>query len=321
MRTLLLWAVLAPATLVAQQLPSWNDTAPKAAIVAFVERVTNEGSPDCVPAAERIAVFDNDGTLWAEQPIYFQLYFVLHRIKELGPKHPEWQDKEPFASVLKGDPKAALAGGEQAALELVMAAQAGTTTEEFDAIVAKWIATAKHPHTGRLYTAMVYQPMLELLGYLRQNGFKTFLVSGGGVEFVRPWAEAVYGIPPEQVIGSSLKTKYEVRDGNPVIVRLPEVEFIDDKEGKPIGIWRHIGRKPILAFGNSDGDFQMLEWTTSGARASLALIVHHDDEKREFAYDRESHVGKLSRGLDEGPKRGWTIVSMKDDWKTVFPPQ
>jgi phosphoglycolate phosphatase-like HAD superfamily hydrolase len=316
----LLWVVLAPA-LVAQQLPSWNDTAPKAAIVAFVERVTRAGSPDFVPAQERIAVFDNDGTLWGEQPMYFQVLFTMDRIKELALKHPEWQDKEPYASALKGDLKAALAGGEKAILELAMAAHAGTTTDEFAAIVAKWIATAKHPQTGRLYTAMVYQPMLELLGYLRKNGFKTFIVSGGGVEFMRPWCEAVYGIPPEQVVGSSLKTRYEVRDGKPVIVRLPEIDFVDDKEGKPVGIWRHIGRKPILAFGNSDGDFQMLEWTTSGARTSLALIVHHDDEKREVAYDRESHVGRLVRGLDEGPKRGWTIVSMKNDWKTVFAPQ
>ena len=317
----LLWAVLAPATLVAQQLPSWNDTAPKAAIVAFVERVSKEGSSDFVPAAERIAVFDNDGTLWAEQPMYFQFLFMLDRIKELAPQHPEWQGKEPYASVLKGDAKAALAGGEHALFELAMAAHAGTTTDEFAAIVAKWITTARHPQTGRLFTSMVYQPMIELLGYLRQNGFKTFIVSGGGVEFMRPWAEATYGIPPEQVIGSSIKTKYEVRDGKPVLVRSPEVDFVNDKEGKPVGIWRHIGKKPILAVGNSDGDFQMLEWTTSGARASLAMIVHHDDGKREFAYDRDSHVGRLVRGLDEGPKRGWTIVSMKDDWKSVFAPQ
>jgi phosphoserine phosphatase len=302
----------------ADPLPSWNDTAAKAAILAFVERVTKEGSPDFVPPAQRIAVFDNDGTLWAEQPLYFQLLFAADRVKELAPQHPEWREKEPFASVLKGDLKAALAGGEKALLELVMATHAGLTTDEFAAIAGKWIATAKHPKSGRLFTEMVYQPMLELLSWLRERGFKTFLVSGGGVEFMRPWVERVYGVPPEQVIGSSIQTKYEVRDGKPVLVRLPQVDFVDDKAGKPVGIARHIGRRPILAFGNSDGDFEMLEWTTSGPGATLGLIVHHDDAEREFAYDRDSHVGRLARGLDEGPKRGWTIVSMKRDWRTVF---
>lgn len=302
----------------ADPLPSWNDTAPKQAIVSFVEKVTKEGGPDFVPPAERIAVFDNDGTLWAEQPVYFQALFIFDRIKALAPEHPEWKEKEPFASVLRGDVKGALAGGEKALLEMAMATHAGMTTEEFEKIVADWIATAKHPATKRPYTEMVYQPMLELLAWLRTNGFKTFIVSGGGIEFMRPWAERVYGIPPEQVIGSSIKTKYEVRDGKPVIVRLPELNFIDDKAGKPVGIQQHIGRRPIFAAGNSDGDFQMLEWTASGKGPRFGLLIHHTDAAREWAYDRDSHIGKLARGLDEGPQRGWTIVSMKDDWRRVF---
>lgn len=300
-------------------LPSWSDTAPRRAITEFVQKVTRPGSADFVPPAERIAVFDNDGTLWSEQPMYFQALFILDRVKALAPAHPEWQEKEPFASVLKGDLKAALAGGEKALLELAMATHAGNTTEEFHQIVRDWITTAKHPKTGRLYTEMVFQPMLELLEYLRANGFKTFIVSGGGIEFMRPWAERVYGIPPEQVIGSSIKTRYELRAGKPVLVRLPELNFIDDKDGKPVGIQQHIGRRPVMAFGNSDGDFQMLEWTAAGKGARFALIVHHDDAEREWAYDRESHIGQLAKGLDEGPKRGWTIVSMKSDWKAIYP--
>jgi phosphoserine phosphatase len=300
-------------------LPSWHNTAPKNAIVAFVERVTREGSPDFVPVSERIAVFDNDGCLWAEQPMYFQALFIFDRIKALAPEHPEWETKEPFASVLKGEVKSALAGGEHALLEMAMATHAGMSTAEFEQIVTEWINTAKHPTTGKLHTEMVYQPMLELLAYLRANGFKTFIVSGGGIEFMRPWAERVYGIPPEQVVGSSIKTKYEVRDGQPMIVRLPELSFIDDKDGKPVAIQQHIGRRPIAAFGNSDGDFQMLEWTTAGKGPRFGLLVHHDDATREWAYDRESHIGRLERGLDEGPGRGWTIVSMKADWNTIFP--
>jgi hypothetical protein len=303
----------------ADPLPSWNGTGPKTAIVSFVENVTHAGSSEFVPEAARIAVFDNDGTLWSEQPMYFQAFFIFDRIKELAPQHPEWTTKEPFASVLKGDVKAALAGGEHALLELAMATHAGTTTEEFEQIVTDWITTAKHPKTGRLYTDMVFQPMLELLAYLRANGFKTFIVSGGGIEFMRPWAEKVYGVPPEQVIGSSIKTKYELRDGKPVLARLPELNFIDDKAGKPVGIQQHIGRRPLMAFGNSDGDFQMLEWTTAGPGPRFGLIVHHDDAEREFAYDRESSIGKLARGLDEGPGRGWSIVRMKADWKEIYP--
>lgn len=301
-------------------LASWNDGAAKQRIVAFVAKVTAEGSPDYVRPGDRIAVFDNDGTLWAEQPMYSQLAYVLDRIKVLAPSHPEWRTAEPFASVLEGDLKAALAGGNEALLQMVAATHAGMTTEEFDEIVRDWITTAKHPKTGRLYTEMVYQPMLELLAYLRGNGFKTFIVSGGGIDFMRPWAERVYGVPPEQVVGSSIETKYEVRDGKPVLARLPELSFNDDKAGKPVGIHMHIGRRPILAVGNSDGDFEMIEYTTAGAGPRLGVLIHHTDAAREWAYDRDSHVGKLSRGLDEAGKRGWLIVDMKSDWATVFPP-
>ncbi|MGD8542060.1 MAG: HAD family hydrolase [Desulfobacteraceae bacterium] len=300
-------------------LPSWNDGQSKQAIIEFVEKVTSESSPDFVPPAERIATFDNDGTLWAEQPMYFQLAFALDRVAALAPEHPEWQGQEPFASLLNGDLKGALAGGEKAILEIVMATHANMTTEEFEQIVTAWIASAKHPKTGKLYTEMVYQPMLELLAYLRANGFKTFIVSGGGIEFMRPWTEKVYGIPPEQVVGSSIKTKYELHDGKPVLARLPELNFIDDKAGKPVGIHQYIGRRPIAAFGNSDGDLQMLQWTTAGEGARFALIVHHTDSEREWAYDRNSAVGRLDQALDEAREKGWTVVDMQGDWKTVFP--
>jgi phosphoserine phosphatase len=303
----------------ADPLPSWNDTSSKKAIIAFVERVTRTGGPDFVPVAQRIATFDNDGTLWGEQPMYFQAFFILDRVKALAPQHPEWRQREPFASILKGDMKAALAGGERALVELAMATHAGTTTEEFDTIVRDWIATARHPKTGRRFTEMVYQPMLELLAYLRANDFKTYIVSGGGIEFMRPWTEQVYGIPPEQVIGSSIKTRFEIRDGKPVLVRLPELNFIDDKAGKPVGINSHIGRRPIAAFGNSDGDLQMLQWTAAGPGARLCLYVHHTDDVREWAYDRQSHVGRLDKGLDEARARGWTVVDMKNDWRVVYP--
>jgi phosphoserine phosphatase len=304
----------------ADALPSWNDGAAKARIVAFVQAVTEPDGKDFVPPAERIAVFDNDGTLWAEQPAYFQALFIRDRIQALAPKHPEWKTQEPYASLLKGDLKAVLAGGEKALLQLAMATHAGMSTDEFRQIVSDWIATARHPKTGRLYTEMTYAPMRELLDYLRTNAFKTFIVSGGGIEFMRPWAERVYGIPPEQVIGSSIRTRFEWRDGQPVLVRLAELNFIDDKAGKPVGIQQHIGRRPIAAFGNSDGDFEMLAWTTGGAGARLGVIVHHDDAEREYAYDRQSHIGKLDRGLNEAGARGWTVVSMKGDWKTVFAP-
>ena len=303
----------------ADPLPSWNDGPTRQSIVAFVEKVTQEGTTGYVPPAERITVFDNDGTLWSEQPVYVQLAFALDRVKALAPQHPEWQTQEPFASLLKGDVAGALAGGEKAIAQIVMATHTGMTTEEFARTVQDWLATARHPVTGRAYTGMVYQPMLELLAYLRANGFQTFIVSGGGIEFMRPWTERVYGIPPEQVVGSSIRTKYELRDGQPVLVRLPELDFIDDKAGKPVGIQKHIGRRPILAFGNSDGDFEMLEWTTGGEGPRLGLIVHHDDAGREVAYDRKSHIGRLDRGLDEASRRGWVLVSMKDDWRTIYP--
>jgi len=303
----------------ADPLPSWNDGAAKQSIVSFVTKVTQPDSPDFVPVPERIAVFDNDGTLWAEQPMYFQAFFTFDRVKALAPQHPEWKDKEPFASVLKGDIKSALAGGEHALLEMVMATHAGMTTVEFEQIVTDWIATATLSMTGKRYTEMVYQPMLELLEYLRENGFKTFIVSGGGIEFMRPWAERVYGIPPEQVIGSSIKTKFELFDGKPELVRLPEINFIDDKEGKPVAINQHIGRRPIASFGNSDGDLQMLQYTAAGSGASFCLYVHHTDAEREWAYDRQSHIGRLDKGLDEAGAKGWTVVDMKNDWKIIYP--
>jgi phosphoglycolate phosphatase-like HAD superfamily hydrolase len=314
---MLVFSTLAQAQ--SESLPSWNDTDTKNAIVEFVNNVTDPRSPDFVPPAERIATFDNDGTLWAEQPLYFQFLYVFDRIEQLAPQYPEWKETEPFASVLRGDSKGALAGGTKGLLEMAMATHASTSTEEFGQMVSEWLDSARHPTTGRRYTEMVYQPMLELLAYLRANGFKTYIVSGGGIEFMRAWAESVYGIPPEQVVGSSIKTQYEVRDGRPVLMRLPEMNFFDDKDGKPVAINQHIGRRPIMAFGNSDGDFQMLEWTTAGSGPRFGLIVHHTDAKREWAYDRESHIGHLARGLDEGPQRGWTILNMKDDWAVVFP--
>jgi haloacid dehalogenase-like hydrolase len=318
--TVLIGVALLSAVAHAQDpLPSWNDGKAKQAIVEFVAKVTKAGASDFVPSAERIATFDNDGTLWAEQPMYFQFLFALDRVKTLAPQHPEWQDKEPFASLLKGDMKGALAGGEHAMLDIVMATHAGMTTEEFEKIVQEWVATAKHPVTKRPYTEMVYQPMLEVLAYLRANGFKTFIVSGGGIEFMRPWVEKVYGVPPEQVIGSSIKTKFEMRDGVPVLIRLPEIDFIDDKAGKPVGIHKIIGRRPLMAFGNSDGDVQMLQWTTAGSGPRFGLIVHHTDAEREWAYDRHSGIGRLDAGLDEAKARGWTVVDMKGDWRTLYP--
>jgi phosphoglycolate phosphatase-like HAD superfamily hydrolase len=315
----LLAGCAAPSTRPADPLPSWNDGPARQSIVAFVAKVTQEGTAGYVPPAERIAVFDNDGCLWSEQPVYVQLAFALDRVKALAPQHPEWQTQEPFASLLKGDVASALAGGEKAIAQIIMATHAGTTTEEFGAIVQDWLATARHPVTGRPYTGMVYQPMLEVLAYLRANGFKTFIVSGGGIEFMRPWAEDVYGIPPEQVIGSSIKVKYERRDGRPVLVRLPELNFIDDKSGKPVGINQHIGRRPIAAFGNSDGDRQMLEWTQAGDGARLMVLVHHDDAAREYSYGAESQIGTFSDALmTEAKSKGWTVISMKQDWKTVF---
>ncbi|HSX85298.1 MAG TPA: HAD family hydrolase [Cellvibrio sp.] len=306
-------------TFAAEVLPSWNNTPSKKSLVEFVAKVTKTGSADYVAPAQRIAVFDNDGTLWAEQPFYFQALFAFDRVKALAPSHPEWKTKEPFASVLKGDMAGALAGGEKALVELIMATHANMTSEEFSSIVREWITTARHPKSGLLYKEMVYLPMLEVLDYLRTNGFKTFIVSGGGIEFMRVFSQEVYGIPPEQVIGSSIKTKFELRDNVPVLVRLPEVDFIDDGAGKPVGIIQHIGQRPIAAFGNSDGDLQMLQWTCGGAGARFCLIVHHTDEKREWAYDRKSSIGKLDKALDEAATKKWTVVDMKNDWNSVFP--
>lgn len=319
-KTLFALLLLANAAFAADPLPSWNDGPAKQSIINFVTKVTKAGSPDFVPAPERIATFDNDGTLWSEQPMYFQLLFAVDRVKALAPQHPEWQTQEPFASLLKGDMKGVMAGGEKALLELVMATHAGMTTEEFDKTVKDWLATARHPKTGKRYTEMVYQPMLEVLTYLRANGFKTFIVSGGGIEFMRPWTEKVYGVPPEQVVGSSIKTQWETRSGKPALVRLPEINFIDDKTGKPVGINSHIGRRPISAFGNSDGDRQMLEWTQAGDGARLMVLVHHDDAKREWAYGPESKIGTFSDALmAEAKKQGWTVISMKNDWKKIYP--
>ena len=300
-------------------LSSWNDGAAKKSITEFVGKVTKEGSSDFVPPNERIATFDNDGTLWCEQPMPVQLFFALDRVKALAPQHPEWKTKEPFASLLKGDVKGALAGGEPAIVQIIMVTHAGMTTAEFEKIVGDWVAIARHPKFKRPYTECIYQPMVELLAYLRANGFKTFIVSGGGIEFMRPWTEKVYGIPPEQVVGSSIKTKFEMRDGKPVLVRLPEVNFVDDTVGKPVGINQHIGRRPIAAFGNSTGDQQMLEWTQAGDGARFMLLVHHDDAAREYEYGAEGKIGIFTPALmDLATKSGWTVVSMKDDWKTVF---
>lgn len=303
----------------ADPLPSWKNGPGKQAILQFVQEVTDKSSPDYVPPADRIATFDNDGTLWSERPVYFQLLFVIDRVKTLAPKHPEWKTKQPFKAVLDNDMKALAASGEKGLIELVMATHSGMTIAEFESIVKEWIKTARHPRFNRPYTDLVFQPMLELLAYLRANGFKTYIISGGGIEFMRPWTERVYKIPPEQVVGSSIKTKFEMRNGRPVLVRLPEINFIDDKDGKPVGINQHIGRRPIAAFGNSDGDLQMLQWTAAGDGKRFMLLVHHTDNEREWAYDRKSHVGRLDKALDEAQRRGWTVVDMKKEWKVIYP--
>ena len=299
---------------------SWNDGAAKRAIVDFVARVTTQGGSDFVPPAERIAVFDNDGTLWAEQPMYFQLAFILDRLKTLAPQHPEWKDQQPFKAVLEGDMKTIAASGQRGLLGLAMATHSGMTTDEFTKIVTDWLATARHPKFNRPYTEIVFQPMIDLITYLRANGFKTFIVSGGGVEFMRPWVERVYGIPPEQVVGSSGITNFQVgSDGKPVLMKEPNIEFVNDGAGKPVGINRFIGRRPIFAFGNSDGDLQMLQWTAAGAGARFMGLVHHTDVEREYAYDRQSHFGRLDEALDVAPSNKWTVVDMKKDWAVIFP--
>ena len=299
-------------------LPSWNDGPNKQAITGFVARVTQQGGPDFVPPAERIATFDNDGTLWVEHPMYTQLAFAIDRVKALGTLHPEWNNKQPFKAALEGDMKTLAESGEHGMAELVMASHAGMTTAEFQKIVTDWIATARHPRFKRPYTELSYQPMIELIAYLRANGFKTFIVSGGGVEFMRPWTERVYGVPPEQVVGSSIKTKFQMRDGRPELFRLPELNFIDDGPGKPVGINEYIGRRPIAAFGNSDGDLEMLQWTTMSGGARLGLIVHHTDAEREYAYDRDTTFGRLDKALDAAALNKWAVVDMKSDWKRIF---
>ena len=299
-------------------LPSWNEGATKQAILNFVAAVTREGSADFVPPAERIATFDNDGTLWVEHPMYTQLAFGLDRVKALAALHPEWKNTQPFKAALEGDMKTLAESGEHGMAELVMATHAGMTTEEFQKIVIDWFATARHPRFKRPYTELSYQPMIELLGYLRANGFKTFIVSGGGIEFMRPWTERVYGVPPEQVVGSSIKTQFQMRDGKPELFRLPELNFIDDKAGKPVGINEFIGRRPIAAFGNSDGDLEMLQWTTISGGARLGLLVHHTDAVREYAYDRDTPFGRLDKALDAAAINKWVVADMKDDWNRIF---
>lgn len=311
--------LLAATTIQAETLPSWNDGPARTAIIEFVERATDVDGAGYVPPEERVAVFDNDGTLWSEKPAYFQLLFAVDRVRALAPAHPEWRTKQPFKAVLDNDMEALAASGHHGVLELVMASHAGLTTREFEEIVQQWLAEARHPRFDRPYTELVYQPMLELLEYLRGNGFKTFIVSGGGIEFMRPWVHEVYGIPPEQVVGSSIKVEYELRDSGPVLVRLPEIDFIDDKAGKPVGIHQFIGRRPVFAAGNSDGDLQMLQWTTGGEGARFGMIVHHTDADREWAYDRDSPVGRLDQALEEAGSAGWTIVDMQRDWRTVYP--
>jgi hypothetical protein len=299
-------------------LPSWNDGVAKQAILNFVTAVTQEGSPDFVPPADRIAVFDNDGTLWVEHPMCVQLAFALDRVKAMAPLHPEWKYTQPFMAAISGDMKTLAESGEHVLVELVMATHAGMTTEEFQKIVTDWLATVRDPRFKRPYTELTYQPMIELLAYLRAKGFKTFIVSGGGIEFMRPWTERVYGVPPAQVVGSSIKTKFEMRDGSPEIFRLPDVNFIDDGAGKPVGINEYIGRRPIAAFGNSDGDLEMLQWTTMAGGVRLGLIVHHTDADREYAYDRDTPFGHLDKALDAAARNGWTVVDMKNDWKRIF---
>lgn len=307
------------ATFATAPLPSWNDGETKTAITEYVKKATTQGDAAFIPEEDRIAVFDNDGTLWAEQPLYFQFIFAIDRIKELALKHPEWKTKEPFKSLLAGDLMKALAGGEKALIAILNASSTGMTGGEFDRIVKAWIDTARHPITKKPYTSMIYQPMLELLEYMRANNFKTFIVSGGDIDFMRAWAEKTYGIPPYQVVGSSMKVQYGVKDSVPQIDRLAQFDFMDDGPGKPVGIYRHIGKRPVFAAGNSDGDYQMLQWTTTGTGTRLGVIVHHTDSLREWKYDRNSHIGKLDKGLTDAPKYGWKLVDMKNDWKEVYP--
>ncbi|MAL24074.1 MAG: haloacid dehalogenase [Xanthomarina sp.] len=300
-------------------LPSWNEGKTKAAIIDYINDVTNKESANFIPEIDRIATFDNDGNLWSEQPAYFQLFFAMDRVKELAKDHPEWQNKQPFKAVLENDMKTLIASGEKGIMELIMATHAGITTDEFELLVKNWLETAQHPRFNKPYNQLIYQPMLELLDYLRTNDFKTFIVSGGGIEFMRPWVEEAYGIPKDQVVGSSIATEYDYNNGAPVIRRLSKIDFIDDKAGKPVGINKFIGRKPVFASGNSDGDLQMMQWTDSNPYKSFQLYLHHTDADREWAYDRESHIGQFNKGLDEALEKGWTIIDMKNDWKTIYP--
>ncbi len=309
----------ATANAAADPLSSWNDGASKKAILEFVAAVTDKNGKDYVKPSDRIATFDNDGTLWVEHPMYSQLYFLFDRVKELAPKHPEWKTTQPFKALLAGDMKTVMASGEKGIVEMVMATHTGMSADQFTRIATQWIETAKHPRFKRLYTELVYQPQLELMSYLRDNGFEVFIVSGGGIEFMRPWTERVYGISPAQVVGSSIVTEFQIKDGKPVLMRTPKINFIDDKKGKPVGIYQHIGQRPILAFGNSDGDIQMLEYTTAGDGRRLGLLVHHTDAAREYAYDRKTHVGTLDKGLDMATANDWIIVDMKRDWNQIFP--
>ncbi|MHC1777960.1 MAG: HAD family hydrolase [Lentimicrobium sp.] len=300
-------------------LPAWSEGSSKNAIIGFVTKTTTEGSGDFIPVADRIACFDNDGTLWSEKPIYFQLAFAIDRVKALSPGHPEWKTTQPFQAVLEDDMNTLMDGGEKAIMQLMMTTHAGMTTTEFDQVVTEWIHTARHPLTKMLYKEMVYQPMLELLDYLRANGYKTFIVSGGGIDFMRPWTQEVYGIPADQVVGSSGKVKFELKDENPVLVKLPEINFIDDKEGKPVAIHQYIGKRPVFTAGNSDGDYAMLQWTSTGSGPRFGMIIHHTDSSREWVYDRKSHIGKLDKGLDDALKYNWLVVDMKADWKKIYP--
>lgn len=300
-------------------LPSWNEGKTKAAIIDYIKDVTNKESANFIPEIDRIATFDNDGNLWSEQPAYFQLFFAMDRVKELAKDHPGWQNKQPFKAVLENDMKTLIASGEKGIMELIMATHAGITTDEFELLVKNWLETAQHPRFNKPYNQLIYQPMLELLDYLRTNDFKTFIVSGGGIEFMRPWVEEAYGIPKDQVVGSSIATEYDYNNGAPVIRRLSKIDFIDDKAGKPVCINKFIGRKPVFASGNSDGDLQMMQWTDSNPYKSFQLYLHHTDADREWAYDRESHIGQFNKGLDEALEKEWTIIDMKNDWKTIYP--
>jgi len=306
-------------TVATDPLPSWNEGLSKKSIVDFVNNSTKEGGSNFIPVADRIACFDNDGCLWSEQPMYFQLAFAIDRVKAMAPQHPDWKTIQPFKAILEGDMKTVMAGGEKALMQIVMTTHAGMTTDEFDKTVKDWMATATHPKTGKHYNEMIFQPMVELLNYLRANGFKTFIVSGGGVDFMRPWVEQAYGIPPDQVVGSSGKVKYDTLNGKSVLIKLPEINFIDDKEGKPVGIHQYIGKRPVFTAGNSDGDYAMLQYTSTQSGPHFGMIVHHTDSLREWAYDRISSIGRLEKGLDDAQKYGWLIVDMKQDWKKIFP--